>query len=53
MMHVIPFLLMALYFLVIVGGFVFLAVLLYLALKAHQSIAESLKIIAERMNEKT
>jgi len=41
------------YFLVVVGSFVFCVVVLWRAMRAHESIAESMKIIAEQMGKKS
>ena len=41
------------YFLVVVGSIVFCIVILWRAMRAHESIAESMKIIAEQMGKKS
>jgi len=41
------------YFLVVVGTFVFCIIVLWRAMRAHESMAESMKIIAEQMGKKS
>ena len=41
------------YFLAVVGAFVFFAVVLWRAMRAHESIAESMKIIAGQTGKKS
>jgi hypothetical protein len=42
----------AVYFLAMVGVLIFFLVVFWRAMRAHESIAESMKIIAERMGNK-
>ena len=44
----VAFLFMAIYFLAIVSFIIFLLFILWRAMRAHESVAESMRIIAER-----